>query len=103
MLNLKDHMQPMLQGATKLCASWLTQLLLAHWLSTSKHNPTLSFNLLLEKLLLQTLQLYGMVVLLTDISITLMIQAMQAQHLILLHQEYVMEQLLAILMSLQLL
>lgn len=47
--------------------------------------------------------LFGMVVLLTDILITLMTQVMQAQHLILKHLEYVMEQLLAILIFLQLL
>lgn len=92
-------MQPMLQSVTKLCASQLIKLPLQHWLSTFKPNLTLSSNLLLEVLSQQMLHLYGMVVLHTDILITLMMQAMQAQHLILLTQEFVMEQLLVIMMS----
>jgi hypothetical protein len=79
------------------------QLQLTHWLLTSKPNPTLLFKLVLEKLLQQMQLLFGMVVLLTDILITLMTQVMQAQHLILKHLEFVMEQLLAILIFLQLL
>lgn len=92
-------MQPILQSVTKRFASWLIKKLLQHWLSTSKPNLTLSLNLLLEMLSQQMLPLYGMVVLHTDILITLMMQAMQDQHLILLTQEFVMEQLLVIMMS----
>lgn len=77
----------------------LIQLLL--WLSTSKPNHTLSLRLVLEKHLQQMQQLYGMVVLLINILITLMMQVMQAQHLISQSQEYVMVQLLATLVFLQ--
>jgi hypothetical protein len=52
------------------------------WLSTSKANHTLSLRLVQEKPLQQMQRLFGMVALLTDILITPMIQAMQAQHLI---------------------
>lgn len=59
----------------------------------------MSLNLLLEKHLQQMLHLYGTEELHTDILITVMMRAMQAQHLILLAQEFVMDQALVMLIS----
>ncbi len=59
----------------------------------------MSLNLLQDKLLRQMLHLYGTEELHTDILITVMMQAMQAQHLILLAQEFVMDQALVMLIS----